>query len=294
MKLRNTLKYFMAAAVISMVFISCRKEKDNDEDKETTSARDNALAEGTYNDVANIADQASVSSTLSTYSAPDNSDPTKEFSSTLISSCATITRDTIAIPHTIIINFGTSNCLCNDGRNRRGIINVSYNGHYRDSASTHTITFTDYYVNDNKVSGTKTVVNNGHNSAGNLTYSITVNGQIDRPASGATPARTITWTSNRTREWIVGENTAVWGDDVYLITGTANGVSAPLGGTATSFTITITSALRREIGCRHFVSGKFDLTPSGKATRHVDFGTGACDNDATVTINGHLYNVSLN
>jgi hypothetical protein len=263
----------MTVAVIGIVFISCKKEKDKDD--ETTTSKDNALAEGTYNDVDNIADQASKSPTLATYST---------------ASCSpTITHDSISIPHTITIDFGPTNCLGLDGRYRRGIINVSYTGHYRDSASTHTITFNNYYVNDNKVSGTKTVVNNGHNSAGNLNYTITVNGQIDKATGGS-----ISWTSNRTREWIVGENTAIWTDDVYLITGTANGVSSPTTGGSTSFSIVITSALRREIGCRHFVSGKFDLTPSGKATRHVDFGTGACDNAATVTINGHLFNISLN
>ena len=55
----------------------------------------------------------------------------------------------------------------------------------------------------------------------------------------------------------------------------------------------ITSALRKEIGCRHIVSGSLALTPSGKPTRYVDFGTGACDDQATVTINGNVYNITL-
>jgi hypothetical protein len=280
MKIKNVIKYFMTVAVVSIAITSCRKEKDDD-DKETMSSRDNALAEGTYNDVSNMADQASTGS-ISSYLAPANEDQTKS----PMSACATVTLDTVAIPHMIKIDFGTANCLCSDGRYRRGIINISFSGRYRDSASTHTITFDGYYVNDNKISGTKTVVNNGHNSAGHLTYSITVNGQIDKANGGGA----ITWTSNRTREWIVGENTLLWGDDVYLITGSASGTSS----NGNSYSLTITTALRREIGCRHFVSGKFELTPAGKATRYVDFGTGACDNEALVTINGHVYNVSLN
>lgn len=282
MKIKMSTRLFIAAAVVSTLFVSCRKEKDDD-DKETNSARDNALAEGTFNDVANISDQAATG-TLVSYYAPNASDDKSP-----LSSCATITHDTVSVPHLLTIDFGTSNCLCNDGRYRRGIIMVSYSGHYRDSASTHTITFNNYYVENNKVSGTKTVVNNGHNPAGHLTYSVSVNGQIDKAAGG-----TLTWTSSRTREWIVGENTPVWGDDVYLISGSASGVNSPASGTSTSFTVNITSPLRKEIGCRHFVSGKFELTPSGKATRYVDFGTGACDNTALVTINGHNYNVTLN
>lgn len=278
MKMKSSIKYLMVAATVGMFLSSCRRDKD-DNDKDTSSAGDNTLAEGTYNDVNNMADQAADGS-LSSYLIPSNPD----YRSTLLSSCATITNDTVSVPHMLTIDFGTSNCLCSDGRYRRGIVNVSYSGHYRDSASTHTITFTNYFVNDNQVMGSKTVTNNGHNAAGNLTYSITVNGQIIKATGG-----TIMWTSNRTREWIIGESTPTRSDDVYLITGSANGTSAA----GVAYTLNITSALRREIGCRHFVSGSYALTPSGKATRYVDFGTGACDNEATVTINGHVYNITL-
>lgn len=279
MKTKNTFKYLMVAATVGMLFTSCRKDKD-EKDTDTSSASDNALAEGTYNDVNNIADEASTG-TLSSFLTP--MDPENK---SILSTCATITNDTSISPHILTINFGTTNCLCNDGRNRRGIINVSYVGQYRDSASTHTITFTNYYVNDNQILGTKTVTNNGHNAAGNLSYSVVVNGQIIKAGGGGT----INWTSTRTREWIVGELTLPWNDDVYLITGSANGTNAA----GNSFNMAITTALRREIGCRHFVSGSLTLTPSGKPTRYVDFGSGACDNQATVTINGNVYNITLN
>ncbi len=269
----------MVAATVGMFFTSCRKDKDP-KDSDTSAASDNALAEGTYNDVNNIADEASTG-TLSSYFIANTSD-----SKSILSTCAVITNDTLVTPHILTINFGTTNCLCGDSRYRRGIINVSYSGHYRDSASTHTITFTNYYVNDNQILGTKTVTNNGHNAAGNLSFSVVVNGQIIKPSGGGT----INWTSTRTREWIVGESTPPWYDDVYLITGSANGTNAA----GVSFNMTITSALRREIGCRHFVSGSLTLTPSSKPTRYVDFGTGACDNQATVTINGNVYNITLN
>ena len=279
MKTKHAFKYLMVAATVGILFTSCRKNKDDVKDGDTSAASDNALAEGTYNDVNNISDEAAngtLTSYMGTYSSEEKA---------YLSTCATVTNDTTVTPHMLTIDFGTVNCLCNDGRNRRGKINVSYSGHYRDSASVHTITFTNYYVNDNKVMGTKTVTNNGHNAAGHLTFSISVNGSIIK-----TDGKTITWTSSRTREWIVGEYTPTWSDDVYLITGSASGSSS----TGTSFTMSITSALRREIGCHHFVSGTFELTPSGKYTRYVDFGSGACDNQATVTINGNVYNITLN
>ena len=278
MKTITAFKYIMVVATVGMLFTSCRREKE-EKDTDTSSASDNALAEGTYNDVNNIADEAAEGN-LSSYLTPTPSD-----NKSILSSCAVITHDTTVTPRVLTIDFGTTNCLCNDGRNRRGIINVSYTGHYRDSASTHTISFTNYYVNDNQVLGTKTVTNNGRNSSGHLSYSINVNGQIIKASGGGT----INWTSTRTREWVAGEGTLPWNDDVYLITGSANGTNAA----GNSFSMAITSALRKEIGCRHLVSGKLTLTPSGKPTRYVDFGSGACDNNATVTINGNVYTINL-
>lgn len=268
----------MVVATVGIILTSCRKDEDQVVDKDTSTASDNALAEGSYNDVNNIADEAA-SGSLSSYMTPSNSQEKD-----MLSICATITHDTISIPHLLIINFGTSNCLCADGRYRRGIVNVSYNGQYRDSASVHTITFTNYFVNDNQILGTKTVTNNGHNSSGNLTFSISVNGHIIKADGGD-----ITWTSARTREWIAGESTLTWFDDIYLITGTASGTNA--GGN--SFTASIGTPLRKEIGCHNIVSGTLTVIPSGKPARVIDFGSGTCDNQATVTISGHTYNITL-
>lgn len=278
MQTKKMITYFMVAATVGILFTSCRRDKDEMFDKDTTGASDNALAEGTFKDVKNIADEASGGS-LSSY-FPNNVSTERA----VLSTCATITHDTLSSPRTLTIDFGTTNCLCNDGRYRRGVINVSYNGQYRDSASVHTITFTDYFVNDNQVLGTKTVTNLGHNSSGNLNYSVVVNGTIIKAGGG-----TITWTSTRNREWITGESTPTWFDDIYHITGSASGTSAA----GNSFTAVITAPLRVEVGCHHLTAGKLTLTPSGKPTRFVDFGTGACDNQATVTINGNTYNITL-
>ncbi len=277
MKTKKIINYLFVVAAIGITISSCRKKEEKDND--TSASSDNALAEITYNDVNNIADEASTGSLSSYLSTNDDADKS------VLSTCATITHDTVSVPHLLTIDFGPTNCLCSDGRNRRGAINVSYTGRYRDSASTHTISFTNYFVNDNQILGTKTVTNNGHNAAGHLVYSVQVNGQIVKAGGGGT----ITWTSSRQREWIAGEGTPTWLDDSYLITGSASGTSA----TGNSFTASITSALRKNIGCRYLVSGTLALTPSGKATRYIDFGSGACDNQATVTINGNVYNITL-
>jgi hypothetical protein len=247
-----------------------RKNKNNDNDTEIVA--DNALSESAYNDVLNIADDASDKNTgdnLGNYKTSSN--------------CATVTHDTLSTPKTITIDFGAANCLCNDGRYRRGKILVSYTGHYRDSGSVHTITFDAYAVNDRQIMGSKTVTNMGHNSFGHPYFSIIVNGLIIKPTGDS-----ITWNSNRTRVWTQGDSTQTRLDDVYEITGSASGTKG-----STNYTMTIIQPLVRHMDCNWISSGKIELQPSGKPLRTIDYGAGTCDNTATVTINGTVYTITL-
>jgi hypothetical protein len=99
----------------------------------------------------------------------------------------------------------------------------------------------------------------------------------------------MTWTSQRSREWIAGESTPLnWADDEYLISGTANGT----GFNGNTFNVTITQALHIALNCRWIEEGKLEFTPSGKPTRYLNYGSG-CDALATVTINGIVFNITL-
>ena len=283
MKTKNLFKYVMFVAAVSIIFTACRKKEKEDEiDSDTAGASDNALAEGTFNDASNIADQAAGGSLSSYLGAYNNGSGERG----LLSTCASITRDTVSVPHTFTVDFGSTNCLCGDGRYRRGQIVVSYSGHYRDSASMHSITFVNYFVNNNQVTGTHSVTNMGHNSNHNLYFNISINASVIKANNGGT----ITYTSTRVREWVAGESTIVWNDDVYSITGNASGSHS----NGHSYTATITSALKVHLNCHWIESGVLELVPSGKPTRTIDFGTdGNCDHDATVTINGHVYNITM-
>lgn len=279
MKTKNLFQFgILLFTAATLTLSSCKKE---DEDSDTSTAGDNALAESTYQDVTNIASEAG-DGTLSNYRGGNYEG--------LLSTCAVITMDTAVStnPDTLRINFGSSNCMCNDGRNRRGTIVITYSGAYRDSGTTWNISFDNYFVNDNQVLGTKTVSNLGHNQAGHLVYDVNVNGSLVLANNGGT----ITWTSQRQREWTAGESTPQWSDDMYSITGSASGT----GANGNSYSANITSPLIRNmaLGCRrHFVQGTVEITPSNKPMRTVDFGTGACDDIATVTINNNTYTIHL-
>ncbi len=276
--------------LIPAIFVSSCKKDEEQIDKNTSSAVDHAFAESTFDDVGLMADQAAISGDLATYK-------NGSLQNGLLSTCATITFDTTVSPRIITIDFDTVNgSPCLDGRYRRGKVIVSYNGGYRDVGSTHTISFDDYYVNDYKIEGTKTVTNAGQNSSGNTQFDISVVGHIISP-QGAN----LDWTSTRVREWVEGEGSMWWTDDVYHITGTASGNS--FGGE--DFSAQITEPLVVDLGCVSpsplipkpvsLKDGILEFTPNGKYTRVIDYGyeNGDCDNKAKVTIADFEFTIIL-
>lgn len=254
---------------------SCKKESNS---FDTVTANNQAFADETFNDANNIADEAATTGSVTYKTDEENS---------LLAGCATVTRDTVSSPRVATIDFGTG-CTGADGRFRSGQIIVTHTGPYRQQGTVITITFNNYFVNGHQVLGTKTVTNNGRNNSGNLTFSVEAQGQIIL----ADNAGTITWQSSRTREWIAGESTPTRDDDQYSVTGTASGTAA----NGDDFTATVVTPLVRNLApsCRrHFVSGTVLLSRTGRQDRLIDFGSGACDNLATVTINGVTRTIQL-
>ncbi len=267
MKHFNIPLLLLAAVIITVS--GCRKS-DRDNDTSTFSALDNAIAAQVYADIFEQVDEAAA-----------NEPGIRESMM-----CATITADTTSNPMVLTIDFGNTNCLGADGNNRRGVITATFTGKYRDPGTVISVSLQNYYWNDYKVEGTKTVTNEGLNGSGNLWYTVVVaNAKITDPGG----TWFVTWNSNRIREWIEGAGTATIWDDVYLIDGTASGVNRR----GNSFEVEITSPLRIELGCRWIVSGTLEIKPQNIATRYVNYGNGGCDDDAVVTINGYDYNINM-
>ncbi len=281
--MKKGLIYLSLIVITAFTINACKKDKqevpDTTQDTDVETAQDNSLAEGSFNDVNSIASEAVQNGSVTSFRL--SRDP-----SSILSACATIIP---VSPGNVKVDFGTTPCQCIDYRYRKGIINISYTGLYRDSNAVITITFDNYYVGNNvsnmyKVMGTKTVTNKGHNASGHLWYEINVNGSLENTAG-----HTMTWNSTRQREWIAGESTGVWGDDEYMISGSINGTNF-LGN---SFIINITQPLHVDLGCRWIKDGKFEFTPSGHATRYVDYGNGTCDANAIVTISNFTFPITL-
>lgn len=260
------LSAVLVTATISILLFSCRKPDNDITDR---LSLDNSDAEQVYNDVHQMSEEA--------YNGSLTSFKTDDASGILSGGCDTVIVDTIA--RVITIDFGPVNCTCADGKNRRGKISINYTGRYKDAGSVRTITFDNYYVNDNKVEGTKTVTNMGMNPDGNYYYNVSVSGSIIK----ADGSGTITWTSSRVRTWVNGYSTPTRSDDKYTITGSASGTTAD----GDAFTATISSPITFDMNCRYrLTAGSIIFNKIGGIDRTINFGSGACDNTFTVSARG--------
>lgn len=268
---------FITAGIFT--FTACHKTSGDDVkqiDQETGIASEQSALEKNFSDVQSISDEAGTTG---------SSDLRMIGGASVLGGCATVTRDTTSVPRTITIDFGSVYCLCQDGRYRKGQILVSYTGRYKDSGSVHAITFNNYFVDSNQITGTKTVTNMGTNSSGQPYYNIQVNGGIVLAGNNGT----ISWTSTRTRTWTGGYNTPQWNDDVYHITGSGSITRA--NGNVVS--MNITSPLVVALNCRWIEQGTVEVTRPNGNTAVLDYGSGACDAVASYTVNGHTYTISL-
>ena len=285
--MRTEIKNFIVTlCFLAAISFSCKKEQKVVLEFDTQTTEDNALAEGTFADVSNIVSQAMVNGSggLITYR-------TIEANNSPLSGCATVTVTPNGAGGSVVVDFGTSNCMCRDSKYRRGIIQFTYTGAYMDSGTVINTTFNNYYVGKDttlmfKIAGTKTVTCHGLTPSGYV-YQVEVNGTLTDATN-----RTMSWTSSRIRTWVSGYTTlgmGGWNDDQYTITGTASGTNFE----GNSFTVNITSPIHIDYSCRWIAQGIMQLTPTGKATRTLDFGNGTCDNLATVTVNGQTFTITL-
>ena len=274
-------KIAIFTAALSLVVVSCKKRFDND-----MSALMNYKIETAFDEMTNISDQAITGNMV--YYKVGEIITTKpgEKPVTLKTPCnVIITLDTVNSIKTVTVDYGTSNCDCNDGKTRRGKIVTTFTGQYIAPGTVITHTPVDYYVNDIKYDGSKTVTNMGLNSSGQPYFNVQIDGTATK-----TDGEIVTYTSTRVRTWVQGFTTPTDRfDDQYSISGNATGSFSNGGG----YTAQITNPLFVKVGCSFPVSGTLEITPQNKPVRTVDYGQGTCDYAFTVTVNGVTYNFSI-
>jgi hypothetical protein len=286
MRFTTSLRSFTYAALAGSMLLtaSCKKNNEvaNTAADDLISAQDSGQGDEENAAVADMVDAAAPQDATASASATvaDPADLTR-----LMSGCFTRTYD--AATRTLTLNFGTTNCLCPDGRYRRGIIKAVFSGPYRQAGAVVTITHTNYFVNDNQHLGTRVITNLGGGS-----FDLDVqNASIIYANNGGTTA----WASTRRYTRTAGFGTATILDDAYSITGSLTGTNRR----SVSYTAAIQQPLVKKFtpGCaRHFISGTIQIANSNGRSLLLNYdptGTAACDNIASVTINGTAHTIIL-
>ncbi|HCS22024.1 MAG TPA: hypothetical protein DIW47_15955 [Bacteroidetes bacterium] len=255
------------------MFSACNRQEDpndNPDAADVTAAQEMTIAEQLFGELKNMADEGE-SGSLGSYKNG--------------AGCATVTHD--QGQKKITIDFGSSNCLCKDLRLRRGMLEVTYTGNnYWDSGSVATIIPTNYYVNEYKLSGSKTITNLNHLSDNQPSWSIVVNGTVTKPNAGGS----FGWTSDRTHTWLAGKTTPFnWTDDEWQVLGNATLTTS----TADEWNLNIILPLHRLMSCRYIDKGTIEIKRLGLSDRYVDYGDGTCDDDAVYIVNGVNYPFKL-
>ena len=278
---------------------SCKKENsgvsaDDQENASLSAAESNAEAEFVFNDVFDnvmgVNNDVGMQGT-GVFGRVMNSNGENERPL----SCFTVAIKQLAAPATfplqIIIDFGAG-CEGKDGHVRKGKIIAEYTGRLIVPGKSASVTFDGFYIDSIKVEGTETISNTS--AADNRQFTIDVSGaKLSKPNGNYTA-----WNNHKVITQTDGLNTPDFAlDDVFTIEGNSSGQLKKQDLLAT-WQSEIESPLVKKFLCRWIVQGKIKTTLGASSANNqwvaeLDYGNGACDGKATVTINGSTQEISL-
>jgi hypothetical protein len=279
----KTKIFIMGTALALFSFFSCNKDNNPIEETSADFVEDDAVTELAYEDVFNTVDNATITMENLMGTAKGYTQSTL----VLADSCPTITitnPTTGIFPKTITIDYGTG-CSGFNGSTRSGKIIITVTDRRNVLNSIRTVTFDNYFFNLIKIEGTKELKNLGLNDNQNMVISDNLTGGKLTLPDGKTIERSF----EHQREWIAGWGTKNIWDDECLITGTATGK----GINGREYTNTILTALHWKRVCEFLVSGTIKFERSGVDPVVLDYGTGDCDDIATLTTGDQTKTIKL-
>lgn len=196
---------------------------------------------------------------------------------------------TLAYPiGTIDIDFGAG-CTDPRGNVRSGKIIIIFNGRRFLPGSSLTIIFENYVINGIKLSGTRILTNVTGSNEESPKFQIELqNGEIEWP-DGTVASREHCYTRTWDRGVLLDAS-----DDVLVVAQCDNADVAATGVNrrGVAYTMVIESDLIYKRGCPIAIQGVKVFRFNNKQVI-VDYGTGACDNVITITVDGNTRNVNV-
>ena len=274
-------KFVLLGATALVLSFSACKTKDSATTQPETAAEDNSNALYESDDVINFSANVMDENKASMQKTASSNRETQVLQTEAVcNAIVTVVSKTQANPTgTLTIDFGSTPKTCSDGRTRQGKVIITFTGKFGDPGKTQVITLQDYYVNGNKVEGTKTL--SSTIDGAKLVTTINVHGGKITYTDG----NFLTWNSSRVRTYDTKGTYLDLSDDVMTVTGTASGTSR----NGIAYTVNITNPLTYTLVCATTgvtlpVSGTLEISPAGVQKRVIDYGSGACDRKLTITV----------
>jgi len=296
----SILKGIFLLSMFSIAFYACKKDQPEPAPgvTDTQSARDNSIAESAF---------SSEFDEISDLGIAELGAGKTGTNCVITSSCVfggtkviTVANCWSSFPDTVTIDFGTG-CTGYDGRTRTGILQVIFSDKWRNAGAIATVTPNNYKVDGYARSGVVTFTNiNGFDST--CTTNLKMNKKVNANGTSGyaiieTPTGTIQWQCDRTTELVAGCLTDTVYDNVYQRYGTADGINQK--GKAFSVNVSQSTPIVKAVSCKWPQDGILEITPQGKSMRSVDFaypnaqGSGICDAEAEVTVNGNTITFTM-
>ncbi len=175
-------------------------------------------------------------------------------------------------------NVTFNNCVLNGTENVNGTLSIVY-ATENESAS-FTATYTDFYVGDIKLNGTRSFGLAGNSEGNSVSFSVTSDMTITMADDSV-----IAENGTKTLGYVFSQNLA---ESVFTISGNW---TLQLDGN--TYKVAVGTTLEGNLGCEYLNKGSMTVDKNGLAVA-IDFGDGSCDDKATVTYpDGTTEDISL-
>lgn len=273
----KTIQSIFASLLILAAVFACQKNELQSPIDEVTLSQQEIQAEEIASDVDYIVDEAVQNNVSQLKSASLTG-------SLYLNDCSSVAIDTISSPRVVTIDFGTG-CTGKDGKIRSGKISVTATS-FKTFPSIRTKTFQNYIVDGKKVEGTivKTILQDKVNNVRTATSREDI---------------TVTLPDNQGTSHRVADLTRIYDFEVSgvradnKVTSWGSVVFTKASGVTITKTIEETNPLVYTASCHHIVSGLVSVTTSNGRSWSINFGTGDCDNLATLTMGGKTREIRL-
>ncbi len=257
----------LTVCITFLTLNSCKKETP---DTETQGAVDNAVCEGEFNS------RIQVINSITIKEQGVKSNPT-----------VTVGDTTMGFPRSMTIDYGTVGIQDSiDHKVRKGQMIVRFDNRWHITGTIAVVKLVDYFVANTlggnwvQYAADSIIIIHGANS---FTNNI-VGGKC------VSPTWNLEWSSDRTVTQTEGIATLDAIDDVFSTTGTTTGKDR----NGKSYKVNITSPIIKRANCSWMEAGRLEITPDGMPARTIDYGSGACDSKASITIDGNTFTFNMN